>query len=82
MIHMELKITDRTFNKNIDQIKPCELFIVLENERDEYKLFRGVFMKLAGDRTNNKNAVKLNDGNLYHINENMLLQIVNGELII
>lgn len=79
---MELKITDKTFNKNIDQIKPCELFVITENEKDEYKLFKGIFMKLAGDKTNNKNAVKLNDGELYHINENMLLQVVNGELII
>lgn len=79
---MKLKITDNSFNKNIDQIKPCELFVVTENEKDEYKLFKGIFMKLAGDRTNNKNAVKLNDGELYHINENMLLQVVNGELII
>ncbi len=79
---MKLKIVDNSFNKNIDQIKPAELFIVLENEKDEYKLFKGIFMKLACDRTNNKNAVKLNDGNLYHINENILLQVVNGELTI
>ena len=79
---MKLKITDKTFNKNIDQINAGELFIIADNDKDEYKLFRGIFMKLAGDRTNNKNAVKLNDGNLYHINENMLLQVVNGELII
>ena len=79
---MKLKITDKTFNKNIDQIKPCELFIVTENEKDEYKLFKGIFMKLAGDNTNKINAVKLNDGELYHINENMLLQVVDGELVI
>ena len=79
---MRLKITDKTFNKNIDQINVGELFIIADNDKDEYKLFRGIFMKLAGDRTNNKNAVKLNDGNLYHINENMLSQVVNGELII
>ena len=80
---MKLKITNNTLNKNIDQINIGELFIVSDNEKDEYKLFKGVFMKVEKSYNDIKvNAVKLNDGTLYNINSNLLLQIIDGELII
>lgn len=86
---MKLKITNKTMNKNIDQINPGELFIVVDNEEEKYKLFPGVFMKLDVkfmnfDKNNkiNKNAVNLNSGILYYINQNTILQVLNGELII
>ena len=78
---MKLKITNKTMNKNIDQINPGELFIVVENKEDKHKLFTGIFMKLDKNNTN-KNAVKLNNGTLYYINQNTILQVLNGELII
>lgn len=76
-----LKITDKTFNKNIDQIRTGELFIVVEQEKEEYSLFRGIFMKIENNK-DNRNAVKLNTGELYCINRNMILQAVNGDLVI
>lgn len=78
---MKLKITNKTFNKNIDEIEVGELFIVSENDKDKYSLFKGTFMKVR-NRKDNRNAVRLNDGELYCINNNILLQIVNGTLII
>lgn len=78
---MKLKITNKTMNKNIDQINPGELFIVVENKEDKHNLFTGIFMKLDKNNTN-KNAVKLNNGTLYYINQNTILQVLNGELII
>lgn len=77
---MKIKITDKTFNKNIDQIEPGELFIVRDSN-DDYNLFDGFFMKIK-DEKGSKNAVKINDGQLYYINSNVILQVVNGELTV
>lgn len=78
---MKLKIVDTTFNKNIDQIETGELFVVSESDRDEYKLFKGVFIKIQ-NRKDNRNSVNINTGELFYINNKMLLQRVKGELII
>lgn len=78
---MKLKITDKTFNKNIDQIEVGELFIVTNREEDEHKLFQGLFMKIVNKR-DSRNAVNLNSGELYRIREDMILQAIHGELII
>ena len=81
---MQLKITNRNLNKNIDQISGGELFIVsTTTDDDNTKIYSGVFMKLNTKYVqNNKNAIRLNDGTLWNINTNMILHIINGELII
>ena len=80
---MQLKITNRNLNKNIDQISGGELFIVSTTADDNDKIYSGVFMKLNTEYLkNNKNAIRLNDGTLWNINTNMILHIINGELII
>ena len=80
---MQLKITNRNLNKNIDQISGGELFIVSTTDDDNDKIYSGVFMKLNTEYVqNNKNAIRLNDGTLWNINTNMILHIINGELII
>ena len=80
---MQLKITNRNLNKNIDQISGGELFIVSTTDDDNDKIYSGVFMKLNTKYVqNNKNAIRLNDGTLWNINTNMILHIINGELII
>ena len=79
---MQLKITNRNLNKNIDQISGGELFIVSTTDDDNDKIYSGVFMKLNTEYLkNNKNAIRLNDGTLWNINTNMILHIINGELI-
>ena len=79
---MQLKITNRNLNKNIDQISDGELFIVSTDD-DNDKIYSGVFMKINTEHAqNNKNAIRLNDGTLWNINTNMILHIINGELII
>ena len=79
---MQLKITNRNLNKNIDQISGGELFIVSTTDDDNDKIYSGVFMKLNTEYVqNNKNAIRLNDGTLWNINTNMILHIINGELI-
>lgn len=77
---MKIKITNKTFNKSIEQIEPGELFTVRDC-RDEYHLFDGFFMKIKEEKYN-KNAVRINDGQLYFINSDIILQVVNAELII
>lgn len=79
---MPLTITNRTFNKNIDQLKNGEIFTVEESDKDTYELFSGVFMKIEGNKDCKGNAVNLNTGLLYHINKNMILRVINAELII
>ena len=80
---MQLKITNRNLNKNIDQISGGELFIVSTTDDDIAKIYSGIFMKLNTEYAqNNKNAIRLNDGTLWNINTNMILHIINGELII
>lgn len=79
---MPLTITNRTFNKNIDQLNNGEIFTVEESDKDIYELFSGVFMKVEGNKDCDKNAVNLNTGLLYHINKNMILRVINAELII
>ena len=80
---MQLKITNRNLNKNIDQISGGELFIVSTTDDDNDKIYSGVFMKLNTEYVqNNKNAIRLTDGTLWNINTNMILHIINGELII
>lgn len=80
---MQLNITNRSINRNIDQISGGELFIVSTTDDADAKIYSGVFMKLNTEHAqNNKNAVRLNDGTLWNINTNMILHIINGELII
>ena len=79
---MALRINNKTFNKNIDQVNAGEIFVV-SDKKDEYEIFDGFFMKLNCDRiSDDKNAVKLNDGTLYNINQNIILQVVNAELVV
>lgn len=82
---MKLKINDNSFGTSISEIESTELFIISQSMNRGYnvsQLFNGVFMKLEEDDRINKNAVRLNDGKLFHINDSMVLQCVSGELII
>mgnify|MGYP001776109210 CR=1 FL=1 len=82
---MKLKITDNSFGTSISEIEPTELFVISQSMNQGYdvtQLFGGVFMKLEEDNHTNKNAVRLNDGELFHINDSMVLQCISGELII
>lgn len=78
---MSLKITDNTFNKFINDLNAGELFTVVDDGSSKYKLFHGVFMKISNKR-DNRNAVRLNTGELFCINNNMFLQRIKGELVI
>lgn len=82
----KLKINNTTFNKNIDQLSPCELFVVVEDKDNkcDYNMFTGVFMKLLVGQIGDTqiNAVNLKNGKLYYINPNTILHSVEGELII
>lgn len=75
-----MKITNNTIDKNIDQVKPGELFVITDNE-DFYGSFPGLFMKIV-NKNGNDNAVKIDNGELYTINRNTIVQIINGELIV
>lgn len=82
---MSLEIINNTFNRNIDEVKNGELFTIIENEKymEQYgsSIFNGIFIKINNDN-GKQNAVKLNDGHLYCINNTLDLQVINGKLLI
>lgn len=75
---MGLTIIDEKFNKSIKELKAGDLFVV---EKDEYNIYQGIFMKIKKIKNEDRyNAVKLNSGELYKIDENMILLSIQAEL--
>lgn len=84
-----MKINNKSFIKHIDDIKPAELFVVSSmdsasksNSEIVSNIYYGVFIKLKENPQSKYNAVRLDDGDLFHINDSMVLQCISGELII
>lgn len=77
-----MKIINKTLpiEKNIDQIKPGELFTTMGN-RNIYGAPVGLFMKIE-NKNGDENAVKIDNGELYLVDRNTILQIIDGELIV
>lgn len=82
---MALEIINNTFNKHIDEIKERDIFTLIENDKYEEQygssIFNGVFIKISNN-ISKENAVKLNNGHLYYINNSLDLQGINGRLVI
>ena len=83
---MKLKIDDENeYTKHFWELNPTDLFRVISTDMDyadTEALYHGVFMKLENKALISSNSVRLNDGKLFHINENMILRSVSGELYI
>ncbi len=84
-----MKISNKSFTKHIDEIKAAELFVVSSmgsNSKSNLdivsNIYYGIFIKLKENPQSKYNAVRLDDGDLFVITDNMILQKVNAELTI
>lgn len=77
-----MEINETNFNKNISDIKTGELFKVEYKLKERFgTLYDGIFMKLNVNKNQEScNAVRLNDGLLYHFKDDKKLEIVHGVL--
>lgn len=75
-----MNVVKKTVDRNIDQVNPGELFIILDDIAT-YGVSNSLFMKIDNQESE-WNSVSIDNGKLCSVNRNMILQIVNGELVI
>lgn len=75
---MGIKVVNRSCNKSISNLEVGDVFIILNNDD---AMFQGIFMKVK-DPKEERNAVRLEDGELFYIQEFHNLQIVHADLLV